>query len=232
MVVHIPSEERYHAFHSWLSSYHLFSFADYYDPNNMNFGVLRVFNDDSIDGESGFGAHPHSDMEIVTIMLEGELTHKDSIGNTRTMKKGEVQYMSAGTGVIHSEMNHKKEQIHLYQLWFLPKSRGLAPAYDQKDFSTDMRKNELVPVVSDVEVGGAIIMQAEATIYLAELEKGKSITHAPQKGRGVFVYITEGELTIQDVECKAGDQMRIVDEEKIEILANENAKFIVIDVVI
>lgn len=232
MVVHIPSEERYHAFHSWLSSYHLFSFADYYDPNNMNFGVLRVFNDDKIDGKSGFGAHPHKDMEIVTIMLEGELTHEDSMGNVRTMKKGEVQYMSAGTGVIHSEMNNRKEQIHLYQIWLLPKSRGLVPAYDQKDFSLDMRKNELVPVVSDVQVGGAIIIQAEATIYLAEFEKGKSTTHSLQKGRGVFMYITEGAFSVNGVVCSTGDQMRIVDEEKIEIVANENTKFIMINVLI
>jgi quercetin 2,3-dioxygenase len=136
----IQKEDRYEAKHGWLKSYHLFSFADYYDPRNINFGKLRVFNDDYISSENGFGAHSHRDMEIVTIMLSGELTHTDTMGNKKKIREGEVQYMSAGSGVVHSEINESKKETHLYQLWFEPKVRGLTPSYDQKNFSLSRKK--------------------------------------------------------------------------------------------
>ncbi len=231
MIKKILSKDRYHAQHDWLSTYHLFSFADYYDPSNMNFGALRVFNDDTIDGESGFGAHSHRDMEIVTIMLDGELTHQDNMGNTKTMKKGEVQYMSAGTGVTHAEMNNAKEQIHLYQIWLMPKMRNLEPAYDQKDFS-QMEKNILVPVASDKDLDRAILIEADAIIYKAELNKEKEIEHAVENGRGVFVYVTEGTLEINGETFEKGDQARIENEKSLSLSAKEGSKFVLIDVIL
>lgn len=232
MIKKILSKDRYHAHHDWLSTYHLFSFADYYDPQNMNFGALRVFNDDTIDGESGFGAHSHRDMEIVTIMLEGELTHQDNMGNTKSMKKGEVQYMSAGTGVTHAEMNNAKEQIHLYQIWLMPKMRNLEPTYDQKDFSQMEEKNILVPVASDKDLSGAILMEADATIYKAELEKGKEINYTQESGRGVFIYVTEGTLEINGETFEKEDQARIENEKSLSLLTKEGSKFVLIDVIL
>lgn len=229
MITKIEAKERYLANHGWLSSYHLFSFAEYYDPNNMNFGVLRVFNDDRIDGESGFGMHGHRDMEIVTIMLEGELTHEDTMGNKKSMKKGEVQYMSAGTGVMHSEMNLAQENVHLYQIWLLPKKNGLTPAYDQKNFSGSS-KNELIPVVSDVPTGDAITIQANATIYKGDFEKGTSYSYKIQEGRGIFIYITEGVLEINDIMLTTGDQARIENETSIILKSTQATKFVLIDV--
>lgn len=240
MITKIVAGERYRAEHGWLRSYHLFSFADYYDPSNMNFGVLRVVNDDYIAGENGFGKHGHKDMEIVTIMLSGTLTHEDSMGNRKEIHQGEVQYMSAGTGVVHSEMNLGQEEVHLCQIWFMPKSRGLAPAYDQKDFG-EMKKNTLVPVVSghvydsdgvtgDVQDHCAIIFQADATVYLGLFETGHTTNFEQKKGRGVFVYVTEGLLSINGTTFAAGDQARIEDENVLTLAAQESARFILIDV--
>lgn len=233
MITKISSENRYHAHHGWLSTYHLFSFADYYDPRNMNFGVLRVFNDDTIDGESGFGAHSHRDMEIVTIMLEGELTHQDNMGNTAILKKGEVQYMSAGTGVTHSEVNASKEKTHLYQIWIMPKAKNLAPTYGQKDFSTREKKNVLVPVASDKVLDEAIVMQADATIYKAELAEGVTVKYALEKGRGLFVYVIQGSIDVNGSAFQMQDQARIKDERNISITApKKDARFIAIDVLL
>lgn len=233
MITKIEAKNRYFATHGWLSSYHLFSFAEYYDPSNMNFGVLRVFNDDTIDEENGFEAHPHRDMEIVTIVLEGELSHQDNMGNSATIRKGEVQYMSAGTGVVHAEMNQSQESTHLYQLWLLPKKNGLTPTYGQKDFS-EMEKNVLVPVASGREEenrDGAIEIQSDATIYKATLEKEKTITYTPEKGRGVFIYITKGTLEINDTVFTMGDQARIEGEESLTIFAQEETELVLLDVV-
>ncbi len=232
MTQKIPAHDRYLASHSWLSTYHLFSFADYFDPDNMNFGALRVFNDDTIDGRSGFGQHGHRDMEIVTIVLSGELTHTDSMGNSGVIKAGEVQYMSAGIGVMHSEVNNGDEQVHLYQIWIMPKSKNLQPSYGQKDFTGIKEKNILVPVVSDKQIGQAIQIQADATIYLSELEASKKIAYELQSGRGLFVYVTEGAIIINAAEFAAGDQARIVDEKEIQMIGKMDAKFVAIDVVV
>lgn len=232
MIQKIQQEDRYLAEHGWLTSFHLFSFADYYDPHNMNWGVLRVFNDDSIDGESGFGAHSHRDMEIVTIMLEGELTHEDTMGNRKTMKAGEVQYMSAGSGVTHREINSGKERTHLYQIWIMPKVKGLKPSYDQKDFRETMKSNTLVPVASDRTVGGALLIQADATIYMAELKAGTKSTYAIEGRRGVFIYITRGSMTIQGIVYSLGDQARIKNENRLTLSAVDTTVFVMIDVLL
>lgn len=230
MIQKISANERFHAQHEWLSTYHLFSFADYYDPENMNFGILRVFNDDTIDGKSGFGPHPHKDMEIVTIVLEGELTHQDSMGNTGTIKAGEVQYMSAGTGVTHAEMNTADEPVHLYQIWIEPQEKDLPPFYEQKDFSSVSNKNILLPVVSNNPSGKALRIRADVTIYTSHLEAGKTLTYPLPEHRGVFMYIQKGIIAVNDVICNSGDQIRIEGVKTLVLTATEEAMFVVLDV--
>lgn len=225
----ILAHERFHAKHNWLSTYHLFSFADYYDPANMNFGVLRVFNDDTIDAYSGFGAHSHRDMEIVTIVLEGELTHKDSMGNVGTIKAGEVQYMSAGSGVTHAEMNEADKPVHLYQLWIQPGQNGLTPLYEQKDFSQNSNKNILMPVVSGSSLDEALVIRADVTIYTSVLDAGKSLLYSLSKKRGVYIYVYTGELAINDIVCRPGDQACIEGVEDLVITAATTAEFVLID---
>lgn len=188
-----------------------------------------MFNDDTIAPVSGFGAHSHRDMEIITIVLRGELTHKDSMGNIGTIKAGEVQYMSAGTGVTHAEMNEGDVPVHLYQIWIEPKERALTPTYAQKDFSNTF-KNSLVPVASDVFEGEALTIQASATIYTSNLEKGETITYVLGRHRGAFIYLTKGMLTVNDVVCMKEDQLRIDDIEILTITAEEDASFVMIDV--
>jgi quercetin 2,3-dioxygenase len=229
MIRKIPAKERFYASHDWLSTYHLFSFADYYDPENMNFGILRVFNDDTIDAHSGFGAHSHRDMEIVTIVLEGELTHKDSMGNAGKIKAGEVQYMSAGIGVTHAELNESDVPVHLYQIWIEPKERGLIPSYEQKDFSGVKEKNVLVPLASGNLIEGTITLKTDATIYTAELEAGKSITHPLMEGYGAFIYIREGSLAVDDIVGGPGDQVRIEGPETVVMTGAQDAAFIFIE---
>ncbi|HMR55385.1 MAG TPA: pirin family protein, partial [Candidatus Doudnabacteria bacterium] len=216
MIRKIPANARHKAEHDWLTTYHLFSFAMYFDRGNMNFGALRVFNDDYIDGENGFGAHSHDNMEIITIVHKGTLTHQDSMGNTGTIGKGEVQYMSAGTGVTHAEVNREKEQIHLYQIWIMPDKQNLTPQYYQKDFS-DAPKNILVPVASGQKLEGAISIQTSSTIYISQLESGKTIRNNLENDRGLFIYIKEGGLIINGKEFEKEDQARIMDEPEIII---------------
>jgi redox-sensitive bicupin YhaK (pirin superfamily) len=236
MILKINSKDRYRADHGWLSSYHLFSFADYYDSLNMNFGVLRVFNDDRIDAKNGFGMHRHSNMEIVTIMLSGELTHEDNMRNKAIMRAGEVQYMSAGTGVMHSEVNNGTTQTHLYQIWLMPKQNGLIPNYKQKDFTEIINKNEnknkLIPIISDKEVDHAIVIQADARIHRGILDEGKNIIYNIEKNRGVFIYAIKGKIEIDSTSFEAGDQARISDLERLDILAKENSELILIDVML
>ncbi|MFA5936116.1 MAG: pirin family protein [Patescibacteria group bacterium] len=232
MLTKIEAVKRFHFKEGWLNTYHLFSFADYFDPENLQFGTLRVFNDDTIDAYSGFGDHGHSDMEIVTIIHEGELTHRDSMGNKETINAGEVQRMTAGTGVVHAEKNLADQPVHLYQIWFLPEAENLAPGYEQKDFSYLVEKNILTMVASQHPSGEAIKLQADATIYLSELEEGKTVEHHTTKDRGVFVYVREGDVDINGVAFSAGDQARITDEETLTMIATKNVKMILIDVAI
>ncbi len=229
MIRKIPASARHKAEHDWLKTYHLFSFAMYFDRGNMNFGALRVFNDDYIDGENGFGAHQHDNMEIVTIVHKGKLTHQDSIGNTGTISKGEVQYMSAGTGVTHAEVNQEKEPIHLYQIWIMPDGQNLTPQYAQKDFSS-IQKNILAPVASGQELPGAIPIRTNSTIYISHLEDGQSVRHELGNDRGLFIYIKEGSLNINGNEFSKEDQARIMDEADIIIKASSDSEFVAIDV--
>jgi quercetin 2,3-dioxygenase len=229
MIRKVSANTRYKAVHDWLTTYHLFSFAMYFDRGNMNFGVLRVFNDDYIEGENGFGAHHHDNMEIVTIVHEGQLTHQDSIGNSGTITTGEVQYMSAGTGVTHAEVNQEKEPIHLYQIWIMPDEQNIPPQYAQKNFS-NRAPNTLVPVASGQSLPGAIPIRTNSTIYLAKLDAGHAITHQLERDRGLFVYIKEGSLEINGTKFEKEDQARIMDEDSVLIKTNSGTEFVAIDV--
>lgn len=232
MILKIPAHKRHHADHDWLKTYHLFSFNNYFDPANLNFGLLRVFNDDYIAGESGFGMHSHQNMEIVTIVLEGELSHQDSLGNSGTIRSGEVQHMSAGTGVTHAEVNKSKDKVHLYQIWILPKSENIPPSYAQKDFSQASNLNSLLPVASGEGNKGALAIHADATIYTSRLEADKTIEIENKPGQGVFVYLTSGKLKILDQDLETGDQARIQNETNIKISASELTEFILIETAI
>lgn len=230
MIQYIPAANRKQAKLAWLNTFYLFSFANYYDPENIQFGTLRVFNDDRIDAYYGFDEHAHQNMEIVTIMLEGELTHRDSMGNVAKIKAGEVQRMSAGKGVIHAEKNLAGDPVHLYQLWFFPRREGIAPSYAQADFSYRLNPSGLTPVVSGETKGEALSMYADAAVYMGNFKAGDKLTFplAPQKG--LFVYLTSGELEINGQKMTAGDQVRITNESEIELGAKSDVSCIVIEV--
>jgi redox-sensitive bicupin YhaK (pirin superfamily) len=230
MIQKIDASRRYYAKQGWLNTYHLFSFANYYDPENLHFGTLRVFNDDTIDAYSGFGEHGHENMEIVTILFKGTLTHTDSMGNRKKIQAGEVQRMSAGTGVIHSEKNLEDEPVHLYQIWLLPEKQGIEPSYEQKDFSFLLEKNKLTPIASGLSQAEAITMHTDATIYLSELDEAGSIAINPALDRGLFVYVREGGIRINGIEFYMGDQARIQGEDSLSIEGIESASFVAIDV--
>jgi len=230
MIQTIRADERHFSDFGWLKTYWLFSFDNYYDPSNMQFGALRVFNDDVVKGNSGFPTHPHREMEIITIMLDGEVTHEDSMGNRTTIKAGEVQRMSAGTGITHSEFNLSDKPLHLYQIWLLPGERRLQPSYDQKSFSLDAQKNRLLPVASGQGLKDVVTFHTDATIYLADFDAGHAIDYDVKDGRGVFVYVTQGDLGIGDARLTTKDQARIQTAGKLQLEAYDNTRFILIDV--
>jgi quercetin 2,3-dioxygenase len=230
MIQQIKADERHFSDFGWLKTYWLFSFDNYYDPTNVQFGTLRVFNDDVVAPHSGFPTHPHREMEIVTIVLQGEVTHRDSMGNDTTIGAGEVQRMSAGTGIAHSEYNLGDEPLHLYQIWILPGERRLSPSYDQKRFDAEARRNRLLPVASGQGADGAVTMHTEATIYIADFDAGHTADYELGEGRGAFVYVTDGRLQVNDAEFAAKEQARITGERRLQLTANDKAGFILIDV--
>jgi redox-sensitive bicupin YhaK (pirin superfamily) len=213
-----------------LKTYWLFSFSNYYDPHNIQFGALRVFNDDVVAPEGGFPTHPHEEMEIVTIVLEGEMTHKDSMGNTAVIKAGDVQRMSAGTGLTHSEFNLADKPVHFYQIWFFPDQAGLEPTYDQKSYDANKWKNKLFPVASGQDLAGAVTFHTAATIYRCALDAGKKVTHDVTAGRRIFIYLTNGEMAANGVNLMAEDQARIDIDEPLVLRAVKHSDLILIDV--
>jgi len=229
MIKIIRADQRYFSDHGWLKTYWLFSFDNYYDPANLQWGALRVFNDDVVKGNSGFPTHPHREMEIITVMLSGEITHQDSMGNRTTIKAGEVQRMSAGTGITHSEFNLSDEPLHLYQIWLLPRERRLKPSYDQKSFAEESRKNRLLAVASGQGLEGAVTFHTDATIYMSDLEAGHSIDFATDPSRRVFVYVTKGDLGINDERLSTKDQARIMMDGQLKLEAYDDTSFILID---
>ncbi|WP_375418957.1 pirin family protein [uncultured Hymenobacter sp.] len=232
MLKYIPATARHHAAPAnWLSSYFLFSFADYHDKDNVHFGPLRVFNDDSVAPQAGFPQHPHAEMEIVTLVLDGEITHQDTMGNNTTIKAGEVQRMTAGTGLAHGEMNRADKPLNLYQLWFIPGKKGLAPSYEQKDLNfLSGKKNELVPLVTGQKVlEDVVFINSNSTVYWANLSAEKEILFKTFPIRLTFIYVREGTIFVNGAELGPSDQARMTDEHVVEIRAEKDAQFILID---
>ncbi len=226
----IRAGKRHFSDFGWLQTYWLFSFADYFDPHNIQFGALRVFNDDVVAPGTGFPTHPHREMEIITIVLDGEMTHADSMGNRTVIRAGDVQRMSAGTGLTHSEFNLADVPVHFYQIWIFPDRAGLEPSYDQKRFEPAAWRNTLLPVASGQGLDGAVTFHTAATIYRCDLEGGKTVTHAHTAGRRLFLYVTRGELNANGARLAPNDQARIDIEEPLQLSAPEGAAFILIDV--
>lgn len=197
----------------WLKSKFHFSFAEYYNPNNIQFGVLRVINDDLVEPKKGFGIHPHRDMEIISYVVNGELTHGDSMGNKNTVTRGQVQYMSAGTGVLHSEHNLGDDTLRFLQIWIFPVQKGLKPNYGDYRFKWEDRKNKWLHMVSGLNGNAPIKINQDANIYSLELEQGKDINFPVKEGRQAYLVQVEGASVINDVELSDRDGMEIVEED-------------------
>jgi len=230
MIKTIKSEERHHSNFGWLDTHWHFSFDTYHDPSNMNWGALRVFNDDVIEPGQGFGMHPHRDMEIVTYVLSGELEHQDSTGNRGVVHPGEVQVMSAGTGLFHSEYNHSQEKpVHLLQLWILPRQRGLKPRWEQRLFTLAERRGKLLPVVSSGELADTLAIDQDAQIYVSALPAGGAVKHTSRPQRKAYLFAIDGELAVNGTPLQAGDQARLADELELSIKAAKESELILLD---
>jgi len=230
MIRIIPSADRYHYRNEWLSTYWHFSFDHYYDPENVNFGPLRVFNDDVVQPASGFPMHGHREMEILTYVLEGQLEHRDSTGGHGLIGAGEVQRMSAGTGIRHSEKNPSAgAPVHLLQMWIEPAQRGLAPSYEQRAFTPAERTGRLLPVASGQGIDGAMRIHQDATLYVSRLEEGTHATHALGASRKGYLFVVNGQLDVNGRQLSQGDQARIENEAELRLQAPETAEFVLID---
>lgn len=218
--------------YGWLKTNYTFSFSNYYDPERMNFGMLRVLNDDSIEGGQGFGTHPHNDMEIVTVPLEGALAHKDSTGSKGVIYPDEVQIMSAGTGIQHSEFNHFSDgTTKLLQLWIFPDRKGHEPRYNQKYFDPEERKNKLQYIVTPEKKDSNLWLNQDAYLALTDLEKDKSINYkVNSKGNGVYLFLIEGNISTADETLSKRDGIGIWETEEILIKANQDSKLLLIEV--
>jgi len=212
----------------WLRSIFHFSFAGYYNPNNMNFGVLRVINDDLIDQGEGFDTHPHQDMEIISYVVQGELTHQDSMGNKRSLKRGHVQYMSAGTGVYHSEHNYGNETLRILQIWIVPDKKGYAPNYGDNMFDWNLRKEKWFKIVSGQNGDAPIKINQDVNIYVLELEDEKEVEFVVGKNRQAYLVQIEGESKINDIKLSAKDALEVT-EETILIKSKARSHYLVIE---
>ncbi len=213
MTTHIPFNTLYVADHGWLQSRFHFSFAEYHDRTNMHYGALRVMNDDIIQPHTGFGTHPHQDMEIITYIISGELTHQDSMGNKERLGRGSVQYLSAGTGITHSEKNENDEEVHLIQTWILPKAKGLEPRYGSKVFDPETRHNKWLHLVGSDERDTAIPLYQDANMYVSELDKNKSLSFELGENRQLYVKVMEGEAKINGIVFEQGDAAKVSGED-------------------
>jgi redox-sensitive bicupin YhaK (pirin superfamily) len=223
-------EDRGHANHGWLETWHSFSFGDYYDPAHQKFRSLRVINEDFIAPRSGFPTHPHRDMEILTYVLAGELTHKDSMGTVSSLKAGEFQRMSAGTGVTHSEENLGDLPVHLLQIWVLPERRALAPSYEERQFSDDDSWNTLQLLAAPGGPEGAMNIHADLRLYRARLRPSTSLRHPVKAGRGCWLQVVRGELSVAGQALRASDGIALEDLESVEIRAGESdCEFLLFD---
>lgn len=218
MITIRPAAERGHFNHGWLDTYHSFSFADYWDPKHMGYRSLRVINEDKVAPHQGFGTHPHRDMEIITYVLEGALAHKDSMGTGSVIRPGEVQRMSAGTGVLHSEFNNSpSERVHLLQIWIQPERRGLPPSYEQKNFSTEEKLNRFRLIASPTGEEGSVTIHQDAKLSAAIIEKGNTVEYELGKGRSAWIQVARGEVTLNGESLKQGDGAAVEKESAITV---------------
>ncbi len=223
------SDERGHAHHGWLESHHTFSFADYHDPRWMGFRSLRVINDDFVSPGMGFGTHPHRDMEIITYILSGSLEHKDSMGNGRVIRTGDIQYMAAGTGVQHSEFNPSREEsVHLLQIWIQPDRKGVTPRYAEKSFQ-DAATGTLHLVASKSGREGSIEIHQDADLWLAKLRTGDRVSHPLAAGRNAWVHVAEGEVSLNGKSLGAGDAAAISEAATLDLVASQPAQVLLFD---
>jgi redox-sensitive bicupin YhaK (pirin superfamily) len=223
------AEERGHANHGWLNSYHTFSFANYHDPDHMGFRSLRVINDDLVLGGGGFDTHPHRDMEIISYVLRGALKHRDNMGTEAVMKTGDVQRISAGTGVLHSEHNFSPiDPVHFLQIWIVPDRKGAKPDYAEKSFA-QAQHGQLHLAVSKTGRDGSISINQDADLYFAKLDPGDSVAHPLQAGRHAWVHVAEGSATVNGEKLKAGDALALSDEPEVRIEADKSAQVLIFD---
>ncbi|MBK9322648.1 MAG: pirin family protein [Bdellovibrionaceae bacterium] len=224
------SHERGLAEHGWLKSRHTFSFAEYYDPEHMGFGPLRVINEDWIAAATGFNTHPHKDMEIITYVVSGRLRHKDSMGNVAIIRPGEVQHMSAGTGILHSEHNDMQDQeTHLFQIWILPDQRGIQPGYGQKSFENELNTKKLVHVISKEGRDGSISLHQDADIYISRLKKSEGLSFKISPGRRLWIQLIKGAVDINGEKIEAGDAFAAEQILTAEISSTEDSEMILFD---
>ena len=224
------SDERGHANHGWLDTYFTFSFADYHDPKHVHFRTLRVMNDDCVAGGGGFPMHPHRDMEIVTYVLEGALEHRDSMGNGSVIKPGDIQYMSAGTGVTHSEFNASKtEPVHLYQIWMFPEQQGLRPTYGQKNFSEAEKRGKLRLLVSPDGRDGSVKIRQDNDLYATVLGAGETVKHELKAERHAYVQVARGSVTLNGKKLDEGDGAAISDEKVVQLTGERDAEVLLFD---
>jgi hypothetical protein len=224
--------ERGHFNHGWLDTYHTFAFGDYFDPQHVQFGPLRVMNEDRVAPGQGFGMHGHRDMEIVTYVLSGALAHRDSLGNGEILRPGELQRMTAGTGIRHSEYNPSDDQpVHLYQIWLLPERTGLEPSYEQKAFAAEGRQGAWQLVASPDAADGSLKIHQDARLYLAELTAGQQLDKAIDKSRQVWLQVLRGEVEVGGERLQAGDAVAVTGESNIAITASTGAETLLFDLV-
>jgi len=224
------ADERGHADHGWLDTRHTFSFASYHDPRHMGFRSLRVINEDRVKPAEGFGTHAHRDMEILTWVLEGALEHKDSMGNGSVIRPGDLQRMSAGTGVTHSEFNPSREApVHFLQIWLLPRERGLPPGYEQKRFSQEVRRGRLRLIAAGDGRDGAVTIHQEADLWTTLLQSGESVRHALAPGRYAWIHVARGAVSLNGSTLGAGDGAAVSDETALEITGAARAEVLLFD---
>lgn len=226
------AETRGHANHGWLNSFHTFSFANYHNPERVHFGALRVLNDDTVEAGEGFGTHPHDNMEIISIPLEGDLEHKDSMGNTSVIKYGDVQVMSAGTGIFHSEYNKNKDRrVKFLQIWVFPNKKNVTPRYDQITLNIEDRHNKLQQILSPNADDSGVWIYQNAWFHLGKFDKGVNSEYAIKgKGNGLYVFVLSGDVTINGQQLKTRDGFGIWDIPKVIISTESDAEFLLMEV--
>lgn len=232
MITLRPASERGHADHGWLNTWHSFSFADYYDENHMHWGPLRVINDDRVAAGMGFGTHPHKNMEIISYVLNGSLSHKDSMGNASTIVPGEVQRMSAGSGVLHSEFNHEKAgETHFLQIWILPDRANLPPSYEQTAFSDEEKRGRLCLVASPDGKDGSVTIHQDARLYAGTFDGSEQAVHEIAPGRLGYLHVATGEAEVNGKALKAGDALLFRDEPEVRISNGDKAEVLLFDMI-